>query len=135
MINLELLLQTLDFKKCDQLSYLVTEQNLEMLSHLKNVTKNIKLVVKLTKWGPPFLRFCNIFSRESDSTFTNVIYPFVCLSSKPLNSLKSSSFILHPSSFFIYPESFFIILPSLMCSSTRPNPLRSFDFWVPLLSN
>ena len=23
----------------------------------------------------------------------------------------------------------------LMCSNTRPNPPRSFDFWVPLLSN
>ena len=39
MINLELLLQTPDFKKCDQLTNpltnWLTEQNLEMLSHLK----------------------------------------------------------------------------------------------------
>ena len=35
MINLELLLQTLDFKKCDQLTNWLTEQNLEMLSYLK----------------------------------------------------------------------------------------------------
>ena len=45
-----------------------------------------------------------IFSRKSDSTFNNVC-PFICpsvhLSSKPLNSLKSSSFS-HPSSFFIH---------------------------------
>ena len=33
---------------------------------------------------------------------------FVCLSAKPLNSLKSSSFIIHPSSSFVHPSSFFI---------------------------
>ena len=44
------------------------------------------------------------------------VRPSVCLSSKPLNSLKSSSFIIHLSSFiilhssFIHPSSFFIFL-------------------------
>ena len=40
----------------------------------------------------------------------------VCQLPKPLNSLKSSPFIIHPSSFIIHPASFFIhpsfILPS-----------------------
>ena len=34
------------------------------------------------------------------------VRPFVCLSSKPLNSLKSSSFIIHLSSFIILHSSF-----------------------------
>ena len=63
-------------------------------------------------------RFFNFFSRESNSTNTNV-RPSVCLSvrhkSKPPNSLNLSSFIIlhHPSSFFIilhHPSSSFIIL-------------------------
>ena len=54
-----------------------------------------------------------IFSRESDSTITNVC-SFVRLSAKPLNSLKSSSFILHHSSFFIHPSSFIILHSSFI---------------------
>ena len=60
-----------------------------------------------------FLRldiYCLVFSRESDSTITNV-RTSVCHKSKPLNSLKSSSFIIHPSSFCIHPSSF-ILHPS-----------------------
>ena len=40
--------------------------------------------------------------------------PSICLSSKPLNILKSSSFIIHPSTFIIlhHPSSSFIILHS-----------------------
>ena len=49
-----------------------------------------------------------IFSRESDSTITNVC-PFVRSSAKPLNSLKSSSFIIHPSSFIIFHSSIIIL--------------------------
>ena len=43
-----------------------------------------------------------LFSRESDSTFTNVclsVRPSVCQEAKPLNSLNPSSFIIQPSSF------------------------------------
>ena len=36
------------------------------------------------------------------------IHSFICLSAKPLNSLKSSSFIIYPSSFFIHHSSFII---------------------------
>ena len=49
----------------------------------------------------------SFFSRESNSTITNVhllVCPSVCLSANPLNSLKSSSFIIQPSSFFIHPS-------------------------------
>ena len=47
-----------------------------------------------------------IFSRESDSTFANV-RSFVRSSvTKPLNSLKSSSFIIHPSTFIFLHSSF-----------------------------
>ena len=56
------------------------------------------------------LLFINIiFSHESDSTITNVCLS-VCHKSKPINSLKSSSFIIHSSSFIILHSSF--ILPS-----------------------
>ena len=48
------------------------------------------------------------FSRESNSTITNAC-PSVRPSPKPLNSLKWSSFIIHPSSFFIHPSSFIIL--------------------------
>ena len=51
-----------------------------------------------------------IFSRESDSSFTNV-RSFVCQSQKPFNSLKSSSFIIYLSSFIIL-HYFSFILPS-----------------------
>ena len=48
-----------------------------------------------------------IFSCKSDSTFTNVCSS-VSLSSKPLNSLKSSSFILHHLSFILHHSSFIL---------------------------
>ena len=48
-----------------------------------------------------------LFSHKSDSTFTNVRL-LVHMSSKPLNTLKSSYFTIHPPSFFIHPSSFFI---------------------------
>ena len=46
MMNLELLLQTLDFKKCDWLTVTdwQTEQNLEMLSHLKRRYLKVKFI-------------------------------------------------------------------------------------------
>ena len=70
---------------------------------------------------------CFIFSRESDSTIANVC-PFVRssvrLKAKPFNSLKSSSFIIHPSSFFIIFHSSFLhfatfklFIPFLLCSN------------------
>ena len=65
------------------------------------------------------------FSRESDSTITNVclfVRLSVCLSIS--NSLKSSSFIIHPSSFFIIFHSSFLhfatfklFIPFLLCSN------------------
>ena len=56
------------------------------------------------KWEK--VRYLGLFSHESDSTFTNV-RSFVCQSQKPLSSLKSSSFIIHPSTFIIL-HSFFL---------------------------
>ena len=54
--------------------------------------------------------FKRVFSRESDSTITNVcpsVRSSVCHKAKPFNSLKSSSFI-HPSLFFIILHSSFL---------------------------
>ena len=93
--------------------------NVESLSRLKNInTQNFLFCNFLTQNGhllktllnnPIFLLFPkfleSFFSRESDSTFTNVVRPSVCLFViKTLNSLKSSSFIIlhHSSSFFIH---------------------------------
>ena len=73
----------------------------------------------LTPSLPTYGKSIVIFSCESDSTITNVclfVCLFVCLSAKPLNinSLKSSSFIIHPLSFFIHPSSFFILHSSFV---------------------
>ena len=61
-----------------------------------------------------------IFSRESNSTITNVCSS-VSLSAKPLNSLKSLSYITNHSSFFIHPTSFFIH-PSFILHSSIIHP-------------
>ena len=69
------------------------------------------------KFWPFQIIALSIFSRESDSTITNV-RPSVSHKAKPPNSLKSLSFILHPSSFILHPSSFslqpssFILHPS-----------------------
>ena len=59
----------------------------------------------------------HIFSRESDSTITNVrslVCPSVRHKSKPLNSLKSSYCIIHPSSFIILHSSFITLHSSFI---------------------
>ena len=68
-----------------------------------------------------FLRSIKVFSRKSDSTITNVhpsvrssIRPSVCSSSKPLNSLISSSFINLHSSFIILHSSFLHFITLLL---------------------
>ena len=89
---------------------------IQRINVLKTKQSNIlimsysKTLYKITNSNTPSLNllkdYVQIFSRESDSTITNV-HPSVYLSSKPLCSLKSSSFIILHSS-FIYPSSFFI---------------------------
>ena len=61
----------------------------------------------------------SVFSRESDSTFTNV-YLLVCLSVRHQNPSTAwnhhpSSFIIHHSSFFIHPSFILRLLSFLVC--------------------
>ena len=64
------------------------------------------------------------------------VRPSVCQSAKPLNSLKSSSFIIYPSSFFIHPSSSFIILhhPSSFYLHFATFKLFSFFWTLPYLT-
>ena len=79
--------------------------------------------------------FVPVFSRESDPTFTNVrsfVRLSVLSSSKPLNSLKSSSFIIQPSSFIIFHSSFihhfsFILHSSFFIHPSFISRLLSFS--------
>ena len=77
MINLELLLQTLDFKKCDQLSYLVTEQNLEMLSYIGIIiTLELRLLIlKSVTYLPTNLPTDRTKSRDAIASIKNGFYP------------------------------------------------------------
>ena len=71
-----------------------------------------------------------VFSRESDSTITNVCSS-VCLLSKPLNSLKSSSFIIHHFSFILH-STFIILHSSFLHFATFKlfSLLQYFYFWT-----
>ena len=71
-----------------------------------------------------------VFSRKSDSTTTNV-----CLSPKPLNSLKSSSFFIHPSSFFIHTSSFFIHPSEFFIHPSFISRLLSFSACLNLMAS
>ena len=110
---------------CNNLSYLHVTNNASLKSFEVMGFHNVKLQMisftitnfilitykgwKLknfpTFWRLNFFILTIFFSRESDSTITNVCQS-VSQSQKPLNSLKSSSFIIHSSSFFIILPSF-----------------------------
>ena len=55
-----------------------------------------------------------MFSCKSNSTFTNVCLLLSLSVTKTLNSIKSSSFILHHSSFILHHPSSFFIHPSFI---------------------
>ena len=68
------------------------------------------------------------FSRESNSTFTNVRQS-VCQEAKPLNSLKSSSFIIHHSSFVILPSSLIILHSPFIILHSSLLPFATFKLF------
>ena len=82
--------------------------NLEMLLHLKTKNNDSKI---LSNGAPDTIIYIYYYIFQSRKRLYNHKCLFVCLSAKTLNSLKSSSFIIHPSTFIILHSSF-IILPS-----------------------